>query len=588
MYNKLPVKERIELMKSYRKANKDMSYHDMVKDYNDSYQKFENGGYKSEAEYKAHLLDPYSVEKKAAQIAWLNNNKPITYREDFKPGMLSNIPGLSSLASGNQFGLNRYEMYGPLGDLYRYYGGQPLAHNVLVESKNKPSNSKDKNAKYISLNNDPTFVNEILDNYKRVSSGNLDKGIENKLSNNSWAVSGYSSAGPNAHKTTKQGSEYHSNAIGRYTLSKGTDEKGDYISYYDKFDQGTGSGINPGEMLGLTKPFEIYDRIYIDSKTGKPIVQHHKYGGIQKFGDGGTKNKPKIDFESFRRKPSNSFPTSQIEAEEMLKQTSKVTKQTKYQQTVKNPNIVDTYESSFIPSNYNRDFPGKGKDTTIDLTKNDLSFGRIGEVVKGNNILGGDFIWKDPTAYYAIDYKKHPENFKNPGHPSGLNNATKDYYGIENKKLKIGKINDFNDSTVVVPSAHNVSYKKATVTESKEEPALANLYNPSTVKNFNLQDSEGKNIKLALGTNTKAILHSPKTGAQEFVYADNPYSLMLKLNTFKSKNPDAMLLQIDNGRYHNYLTNKKGLTKKDFENYGKVDKLNAKGVGYNLIATPKK
>lgn len=44
MYNKLPVKERIELMKSYRKANKDMSYRDMVKDYNDSYQKFQNGG----------------------------------------------------------------------------------------------------------------------------------------------------------------------------------------------------------------------------------------------------------------------------------------------------------------------------------------------------------------------------------------------------------------------------------------------------------------------------------------------------------------------------------------------------------------
>ena len=257
-------------------------------------QQFDNGGYKSEAEYKAHLLDPYSAEKRTAQIAWLKNNKPITYREDFKPGMLSNIPGLSSLASGNQFGLNRYEMYGPLGDLYRYYGGQPLAHNVLVESKNKPSNSKDKNAKYISLNNDPTFVNEILDNYKRVTSGNLDKGIENKLSNNSWAVSGYSSAGPNAHKTTKQGSEHHSNAIGRYTLSKGTDEKGDYISYYDKFDQGTGSGINPGEMLGLTKPFEIYDRIYIDSKTGKPIVQQHRYGGLQKFGDGGKKDNTNV------------------------------------------------------------------------------------------------------------------------------------------------------------------------------------------------------------------------------------------------------------------------------------------------------
>lgn len=44
MYNKLPVKERIELMKSYRKANKDMSYRDMVNDYNTSYEKFRDGG----------------------------------------------------------------------------------------------------------------------------------------------------------------------------------------------------------------------------------------------------------------------------------------------------------------------------------------------------------------------------------------------------------------------------------------------------------------------------------------------------------------------------------------------------------------
>lgn len=44
MYYKLPVKERMELMKSYKKVNKDMSYSDMVKDYNDSYEKFGKGG----------------------------------------------------------------------------------------------------------------------------------------------------------------------------------------------------------------------------------------------------------------------------------------------------------------------------------------------------------------------------------------------------------------------------------------------------------------------------------------------------------------------------------------------------------------
>jgi hypothetical protein len=69
MYNKLPVKERIELMKSYRKANKDMSYRDMVKDYNDSYEKFRDGGksdgmtglMKSKIATEAHYGNPAAL-----------------------------------------------------------------------------------------------------------------------------------------------------------------------------------------------------------------------------------------------------------------------------------------------------------------------------------------------------------------------------------------------------------------------------------------------------------------------------------------------------------------------------------------------
>jgi hypothetical protein len=44
MYYKLPIKDRMDLMKSYKKANKNMSYSDMVNDYNDTYQKFQDGG----------------------------------------------------------------------------------------------------------------------------------------------------------------------------------------------------------------------------------------------------------------------------------------------------------------------------------------------------------------------------------------------------------------------------------------------------------------------------------------------------------------------------------------------------------------
>jgi hypothetical protein len=49
MYYKLPIKDRMDLMKSYKKANPKMSYNDMVNDYNTSYQRFDNGGeYKGE------------------------------------------------------------------------------------------------------------------------------------------------------------------------------------------------------------------------------------------------------------------------------------------------------------------------------------------------------------------------------------------------------------------------------------------------------------------------------------------------------------------------------------------------------------
>jgi len=199
----------------------------------------------------------------------VGETKTIKNRKDFKPGFLNLIPGLSSFASGNQPGYNRHEQYGQLGDLYRYYGGIPLKHNVLEESMNKPTKSKDKNAKYISLNKDPEFINEVLENYKRVSSGKLSPKLEKQLDPNNWSVSGYSSGKEQLHRTKKQGSKHHSNAIGRYILGRDKDEKGDYISYYDKFDQGTGSGMNLGEMLGVTKPFEIYDRIYLENNDVK-------------------------------------------------------------------------------------------------------------------------------------------------------------------------------------------------------------------------------------------------------------------------------------------------------------------------------
>lgn len=75
------------------------------------------------------------------------------------------------------------------------------------------------------------------------------------------------------------------NVMGNYKVSLGKDKKGNYISYYDKWDlnptENTPSS-DPNYLTALTRaaglgvkmighPFEIYDRIYYDPKTYKPI-----------------------------------------------------------------------------------------------------------------------------------------------------------------------------------------------------------------------------------------------------------------------------------------------------------------------------
>ena len=190
---------------------------------------------------------------------------------------------------------------GGLSDLYRYYGGLPLQNNILQYSKTAPTDAKDKDAKYISINKDQVFLDEVWKNYLRVKSGNLsttsqgDK--EQKVKDGVWRVSGYSSGGPDHHRTKKQGNAHHSNAIGRYKLSEGKDDKGHFIQYYDKFDQGTGSG-DFGDSIydfveGVTdarKPFEIYDRIYYNPQTmERTYKEDFKEGGyiLEELAGGG-------------------------------------------------------------------------------------------------------------------------------------------------------------------------------------------------------------------------------------------------------------------------------------------------------------
>lgn len=56
--------------------------------------------------------------------------------------------------------------------------------------------------------------------------------------------------------------------LGEHTIGKGRDSKGDYISYYDKYDLDLSNKQKGDSTLGIGKPFNVYDRIYLDDYFG--------------------------------------------------------------------------------------------------------------------------------------------------------------------------------------------------------------------------------------------------------------------------------------------------------------------------------
>ena len=218
---------------------------------------------------------------------------PLKYRKDFKGNPIT-TPLASSYVKRSMAldGQKAEQAYGPYYDLYRYYLGQPLKSNKLAKSQYKPTDSKDPKAEYVALN-DKRFRDLVVDIYNK--SDYWDWARAEKEGKSSIPVSGYVHDHPKvkekgiyltADKFKAYQENQHlrmpTNAIGNFMIGKGKDEKGEYISYYDKFDAGTGS--NPQNMMGAAKGYEIYDRIYLDEYKGL-VRDHSRHAEWRRIGD---------------------------------------------------------------------------------------------------------------------------------------------------------------------------------------------------------------------------------------------------------------------------------------------------------------
>jgi len=165
-------------------------------------------------------------------------------------------------------------------DLLNLYAGKPQKYNSVTKSQYAPSTSKDKNKTYFaSTEAEDDLLSRVLDSE---SLSKLSKGIKSKK-DLELALSG-------AGKKSDIGYQATISGLGKATFDFGEDEKGPYMSYYDKWDlnplAGKSSAIGLGksaddfvvgltEALGATPP-ELYGRIYFDKKTGRPIDPKHQ------------------------------------------------------------------------------------------------------------------------------------------------------------------------------------------------------------------------------------------------------------------------------------------------------------------------
>jgi len=201
-------------------------------------------------------------------------------------------------------------------DMFRLYLGLNQEHNSFTPQLDyKPSKAKNPDALYWKPNYWDDEMKQYLLDYSLNPIGLRDNKLvyDNKIFNERSDV-----FLPKLESLEAEGMDWSDpqtaewvadNPLGDFTVTKGEDDHGKYISIYDKIDfnpfqTGDGSSTNAAgkalqlymksqgydvdenteaaSLLGAGKPYEIYDRIYYDDKTGKiiksPLINKQKGG----------------------------------------------------------------------------------------------------------------------------------------------------------------------------------------------------------------------------------------------------------------------------------------------------------------------
>lgn len=213
----------------------------------------------------ASLSDPSVIEASQKHIDYFQNK-----------GTINNDSNYGSRSVEEEDGL-------------KMFLGLPTSGKTYEISKNKPSISKDSNATYYKYKN-RKLDEVVLNAGKNLNVGDKVVAVEdNDVSEKLFS------------QMTDETSGAISN-LGHFTISKGKDDKGEYVSYYDKYDLNPKGLTNNVNLIG--KPFEVYNKIYLNEKFQK--------GGVSELGykkNSPYKNRKSLNINSnFITTENMSFP----------------------------------------------------------------------------------------------------------------------------------------------------------------------------------------------------------------------------------------------------------------------------------------
>ena len=135
-------------------------------------------------------------------------------------------------------------------ELSNYYKGDAsYPYQYLSGSEYRPTMGNNEDVQYMSIQDEP-FKQRIVEEFNK-----------GKKKGNKVNVSYAKDLDP----------------LGKFSIYEGKDEGGEYLSYYDKWD------VNPlADMIG--KPFELYDRIYVEKNAeGKYVPKKFAEGGSMSY-----------------------------------------------------------------------------------------------------------------------------------------------------------------------------------------------------------------------------------------------------------------------------------------------------------------